>query len=234
MKYIPTHRVEFVGELGVQSLLYGFGYLQYAGSVYRLTTADFEQVLQLREEPKGPEVETEAPPADPARRGVYAGVTRSMKRRMWPTRAGHVRDEAHVARRVPVNFRFVPALPHCAKDVWVEETIALAPPTAAHRSGGRSRLQLVPSDSREEVAKVARRPTEPGEVLSHRPEHRCVAQENAHVHVSDQRRGESQSRLQAGQGRRRTSPRATSPRRRPGSATRRASPRARLRASMMV
>lgn len=61
MKYIPTHRVEFVGELGVQSLLYGFGYLQYAGSVYRLTTADFEQVLKLREEPKGPEVETATP-----------------------------------------------------------------------------------------------------------------------------------------------------------------------------
>lgn len=64
MKYIPTHRVEFVGELGVQSLLYGFGYLQYAGSVYRLTTGDFEEVLGLREEPKGPEVETEAPPAE--------------------------------------------------------------------------------------------------------------------------------------------------------------------------
>jgi hypothetical protein len=49
MKYIPTDRVEFVGELGVQSLLYGFGYLQYAGHVYRLTTADFEEVLRLRE-----------------------------------------------------------------------------------------------------------------------------------------------------------------------------------------
>ena len=62
MKYIPTHRVEFVGELGVQSLLYGFGYLQYAGSVYRLTTGDFETVLKLRKELAGPEVETEAPP----------------------------------------------------------------------------------------------------------------------------------------------------------------------------
>jgi hypothetical protein len=51
MKYIPTDRVEFVGELGVQSLLYGFGYLQYAGGVYRLTTADFEEVLRLREVP---------------------------------------------------------------------------------------------------------------------------------------------------------------------------------------
>ncbi len=51
MKYIPTDRVEFVGELGVQSLLYGFGYLQYAGGVYRLTTADFEEVLKLRDEP---------------------------------------------------------------------------------------------------------------------------------------------------------------------------------------
>lgn len=69
MKYIPTHRVEFVGELGVQSLLYGFGYLQYAGGVYRLTTGDFESVLELRKEPSGPEVETEPPaeaPAEPA------------------------------------------------------------------------------------------------------------------------------------------------------------------------
>jgi hypothetical protein len=64
IKYIPTHRVEFVGELGVQSLLYGFGYLQYAGSVYRLTSGEFEEVLKLREEPKGPEVETEAPPTE--------------------------------------------------------------------------------------------------------------------------------------------------------------------------
>lgn len=64
IKYIPTHRVEFVGELGVQSLLYGFGYLKYAGTVYRLTTGDFEDVLKLREEPSGPEVETEAAPAE--------------------------------------------------------------------------------------------------------------------------------------------------------------------------
>ena len=62
LKYIPTHRVEFVGELGVQSLLYGFGYLQYAGGVYRLTTGDFENALKLRAEPAGPEVETEALP----------------------------------------------------------------------------------------------------------------------------------------------------------------------------
>jgi hypothetical protein len=62
MKYIPTHRVEFVGELGVQSLLYGFGYLQYAGNIYRLTTGDFEELLKLRVEPEGPEVETEVPP----------------------------------------------------------------------------------------------------------------------------------------------------------------------------
>ncbi len=61
MKYIPTHRVELVGELGVQSLLYGFGYLQYAGGVYRLTDGAFESVLQLREEPAvAPE-----PPATP-------------------------------------------------------------------------------------------------------------------------------------------------------------------------
>jgi len=68
MKFIPTHRVELVGELGVQSLLYGFGYLQYAGAVYRLTTADFELVLQLREaqppelEPRPPMVEDSAGP----------------------------------------------------------------------------------------------------------------------------------------------------------------------------
>jgi hypothetical protein len=67
LKYIPTHRVEFVGELGVQSLLYGFGYLQYAGSVYRLTTGDFETVLKLRKEPAGPEVETEVPPTEAPR-----------------------------------------------------------------------------------------------------------------------------------------------------------------------
>ncbi|MGB8223524.1 MAG: DUF4156 domain-containing protein [Polyangiales bacterium] len=64
MKYVPTHRVEFVGELGVQSLLYGFGYLQYAGDVYRLTTGDFEEVLKLRAQSAEPEVETDAPPAD--------------------------------------------------------------------------------------------------------------------------------------------------------------------------
>ena len=51
MKYIPTHRVELLGELGSQSLLYGFGYLQYAGSVYRLTDGEFEEVLELRDEP---------------------------------------------------------------------------------------------------------------------------------------------------------------------------------------
>jgi hypothetical protein len=61
MKFIPTHRVEFVGELGVQSLLYGFGYLQYAGAVYRLTTGDFELILQLREKPSTPELEPRPP-----------------------------------------------------------------------------------------------------------------------------------------------------------------------------
>ena len=60
MKYIPTDRVEFVGELGVQSLLYGFGYLQYAGDVYRLTTADFEEVLKLRDEPPASEAAPES------------------------------------------------------------------------------------------------------------------------------------------------------------------------------
>ncbi len=61
MKYIPTHRVEFIGELGTQSLLYGFGYIQYAGEVYRLTDGVFEETLRLVEPPKGPEVEGEAP-----------------------------------------------------------------------------------------------------------------------------------------------------------------------------
>lgn len=61
MKYIPTHRVEFVGELGTQSLLYGFGYIQYAGEVYRLTDGVFEEVLRLRGSPKGPDVEGETP-----------------------------------------------------------------------------------------------------------------------------------------------------------------------------
>ena len=51
LKYIPTHRVEFVGELGTQSLLYGFGYLQYAEKVYRLTDGAFENVLHLRDAP---------------------------------------------------------------------------------------------------------------------------------------------------------------------------------------
>ena len=61
MKYIPTHRVQIEGELGTQSLLYGFGYIQYAGHVYRLTDGVFEEVLRLREDPKGPDVETEPP-----------------------------------------------------------------------------------------------------------------------------------------------------------------------------
>jgi hypothetical protein len=47
LKYVPTHRVELVGELGTQSLLYGFGYLKYANATYRLTTGTFERVLQL-------------------------------------------------------------------------------------------------------------------------------------------------------------------------------------------
>jgi len=64
MKYIPTHRVELVGELGVQSLLYGFGYLQYAGDVYRLTTGDFEEVLKLRAQPATPGVEGDVPSTD--------------------------------------------------------------------------------------------------------------------------------------------------------------------------
>lgn len=73
MKYIPTHRVEFTGELGVQSLLYGFGYLQYAGGVYRLTDGDFEGALNLRAAPPGPEAETEPAPAEGSTEPV--GVT---------------------------------------------------------------------------------------------------------------------------------------------------------------
>ena len=64
IKYIPTHRVEFVGELGSQSLLYGFGYLKYAGKTYRLTTGTFERTLELvepvsSEVSPGPAVESE-------------------------------------------------------------------------------------------------------------------------------------------------------------------------------
>jgi len=55
LKYVPTHRVELVGELGTQSLLYGFGYLKYANMTYRLTTGTFERVLQLVETPPEPE-----------------------------------------------------------------------------------------------------------------------------------------------------------------------------------
>ena len=65
MKYVPTHRIQVTGELGVQSLLYGFGYLQYAGETYRLTDGDFETVLKLRAEPTVPEVEAEAAPSEP-------------------------------------------------------------------------------------------------------------------------------------------------------------------------
>ncbi len=61
LKYVPTHRVELVGELGTQSLLYGFGYLKYASATYRLTTGTFERVLQLVEPPKTPK-----PSAGPA------------------------------------------------------------------------------------------------------------------------------------------------------------------------
>jgi hypothetical protein len=61
LKYIPTHRVELTGELGVQSLLYGFGYLEYAGAQYRLTDGVFEEVLQLRQTAGAPEVENESP-----------------------------------------------------------------------------------------------------------------------------------------------------------------------------
>lgn len=64
LKYIPTHRVELTGELGVQSLLYGFGYLEYAGTQYRLTDGLFEEVLQLREPADAPGIEPEPPAED--------------------------------------------------------------------------------------------------------------------------------------------------------------------------
>ena len=48
IKYVPTHRIEFMGKLGTQSLLYGFGYLQYAGKTFRLTDPQFEQALELK------------------------------------------------------------------------------------------------------------------------------------------------------------------------------------------
>ena len=60
IKYIPTHRIEFVGELGTQSVLYGFGYLEYAEQTYRLTTGTFEEKLGLVDAPP-PEVESEPP-----------------------------------------------------------------------------------------------------------------------------------------------------------------------------
>lgn len=66
LKFIPTHRVELVGELGVQSLLYGFGYVQYAAKEYRLTDGHFEEILKLRESPQGPDVEMDPPAASPS------------------------------------------------------------------------------------------------------------------------------------------------------------------------
>ena len=75
LKYVPTHRVEIVGELGTQSLLYGFGYLQYAGGVYRLTDGDFERVLELVKAPTATEttVESEEPESHaPAPEGPVA------------------------------------------------------------------------------------------------------------------------------------------------------------------
>lgn len=47
LQFIPTHRIEFVGELGTQSLLYGFGHLKYASQSYRLPDAELERTLGL-------------------------------------------------------------------------------------------------------------------------------------------------------------------------------------------
>ncbi len=67
LKYIPTHRVQITGSLGTQSFLYGFGYVQYAGKVYRLTDGVFEEVLNLREDPQETGVEIEMRPTDSTR-----------------------------------------------------------------------------------------------------------------------------------------------------------------------
>ena len=67
LKYIPTHRVQLTGSLGMQSFLYGFGYVQYAGKVYRLTDGAFEELLKLRAEPQESGMELEMGAPEPAR-----------------------------------------------------------------------------------------------------------------------------------------------------------------------
>ncbi len=62
IRYVPTHRIEFVGAMGTQSLLYGFGYLLYAGKTYRLTTGTFERVLEVGD-PENPAVGAAPAPA---------------------------------------------------------------------------------------------------------------------------------------------------------------------------
>jgi hypothetical protein len=37
-----------------------------------------------------------------------------------------MRDETHVARPVPMDFRLPPSAPHCPKDVGFEEAIFLS------------------------------------------------------------------------------------------------------------
>ena len=67
LKYIPTDRVQINGSLGMQSFLYGFGYVQYAGKVYRLTDGVFEEVLGLREELEETGVQPEMQPSEPTK-----------------------------------------------------------------------------------------------------------------------------------------------------------------------
>lgn len=55
MQFVPTHRIDFVGELGTQSLLYGFGHLKYAGRSYQLRDRKLEETLELVTHEEKPE-----------------------------------------------------------------------------------------------------------------------------------------------------------------------------------
>lgn len=47
LQFVPTHRIEFTGDLGTQSLLYGFGHLKYSAHSYRLPDNELERTLGL-------------------------------------------------------------------------------------------------------------------------------------------------------------------------------------------
>lgn len=47
LQFVPTYRIEFIGELGTQSILYGFGHLKYAGHSYQLPDTELERTLGL-------------------------------------------------------------------------------------------------------------------------------------------------------------------------------------------